>query len=160
MNFIPAPRRPRPLAQTIVHVFRNPTICDQKLPMPWRAFVRKNTLVPVLLYKPTPTAGERITKGRYIPPAHDPSQSGRQVRLDAGTPCQLGRRGRHHSRNNHLKTKHDWSQQHANRKSQRAITTMLLHTKPTQPRNQHGRKTSAGATATLLHARRQPQRMR
>ena len=39
--------------------------------------------------QPTPTAGERITKGRYIPPAHDPSQSGRQVRLDAGTPGQL-----------------------------------------------------------------------
>ena len=31
---------------------------------------------------------------------------------------------------------------------------MLLHTKPTQPQNQHGRKTSAGATATPLHARR------
>ena len=72
-----------------VHDSRNPTICDRKVPMQWRAFVRKNALVPVLLYKPTPTAGERITKGRYIPPAHDPSQSGRQVRLDAGTPGQL-----------------------------------------------------------------------
>ena len=39
--------------------------------------------------RPTPTAGERITKGRYTPRAHDPSQSGRQVRLDAGTPGQL-----------------------------------------------------------------------
>ena len=39
------------ISQTNVHVSRNPTICDQKLPMPWRAFVRKNALVPVLLYK-------------------------------------------------------------------------------------------------------------
>ena len=39
------------LAQTNVHVSRNPTICDQKVPTACRAFVRKNALVPVLLYK-------------------------------------------------------------------------------------------------------------
>ena len=50
-------------------------------------------------------AGQRTTKRRYIPPAHDPSKSGRQVRLDARTPCQLGRRGRHQSRNKNSKTK-------------------------------------------------------
>ena len=47
---------------------------------------RKFPLAAVLLYKPAPTAARRITKGRYIPPAHDPTQSGRQVRLDASTP--------------------------------------------------------------------------
>ena len=50
------------IAQTNVHVSRNPTRCDQKLPMPWRAFVRKNVLVPVLLYKPALTTARRITK--------------------------------------------------------------------------------------------------
>ena len=49
--------------------------------------------------RPAPMAGQRTTKRRYIPPAHDPSQSGRQVRLDAGTPhaelvaAQLGGAG-------------------------------------------------------------------
>ena len=39
------------IAQTNVHASKIPTICDQNTPMPWRAFVRKNALVPVLLYK-------------------------------------------------------------------------------------------------------------
>ena len=143
-----------------VHVSRNSRLNDRKISTPCRPIDRKATLGPVLLYKPAPMAGQRTTKRRYIPPAHDPSQSGRQVRLDAGTPCQLGRRGRHHRATTIKKQKHDCSQQHANRKSQRTITTMLLHTEATQPRNQHGRKRSAGATATPLHARRQPQRKR
>ena len=39
------------LAQMNVHDSRNPMICDQKLPMAWRTFVRKIALAPVLLYK-------------------------------------------------------------------------------------------------------------
>ena len=39
------------LTQTNVHVSRNPTICDQKVPTACRAFVRKIALALVLLYK-------------------------------------------------------------------------------------------------------------
>ena len=35
----------------IVHDSRNPTICDQKIPMGWRAFVRKIALAPVWFCK-------------------------------------------------------------------------------------------------------------
>ena len=40
------------VTQTNVHVSGSPTMCDQKLPMPWRAFVRKISVVSVLLSKP------------------------------------------------------------------------------------------------------------
>ena len=40
-----------PDRNAIVHDSKNPTICDRKVPIAWPAFVRKNALVPVLLYK-------------------------------------------------------------------------------------------------------------
>ena len=40
-----------PDRNAIVHDSKNPAICDRKIWIPWPAFVRKNPLMPVLLYK-------------------------------------------------------------------------------------------------------------